>query len=101
MAQPYSGTKTVITDQLPGASNHGRRFLRFSPQGLLVVSIGVPCNVCKLNTTAEGIQFGSLYALNVTSGDLQQLATGVQGAGGHQLDWSNCIPAARCCGMTA
>jgi hypothetical protein len=74
--QPFTGNKTVVTDRLPGDRWHGRRVLRFSPEGLLVLAVGVPCNVCKLNRTAEGIQFGSMYSLNTTSGELRQMATG-------------------------
>jgi glucose/arabinose dehydrogenase len=74
--QPFTGNKTVVTDRLPGDQWHGRRVLRFSPEGLLVLAVGVPCNVCKLNRTAEGIQFGTIYSLNTTSGELRQMATG-------------------------
>jgi glucose/arabinose dehydrogenase len=77
--QPFTGNKTVITDRLPGDRWHGRRVLRFAPNGLLVLAVGVPCNVCQLNRTAEGVQFGSMYSLNTTSGELRQLATGVWG----------------------
>eukprot|EP00775_Hariotina_reticulata_P002027 gene2027-2349_t len=78
----YDGTLTVVTDQLPGDAGHGRRVLRFDPNGVLVLGIGAPCNVCQLNTTSNGIQFGSLYALNVTSGQLVQLATGIRNSVG-------------------
>ncbi|WIA39339.1 hypothetical protein OEZ86_005451 [Tetradesmus obliquus] len=83
--EPFTGNKSVITDRLPGDRWHGRRVLRFAPDGLLVLAVGVPCNVCKLNRTAQGIQFGSLYSLNVTSGELRQLATGVRNSVG--FDW--------------
>lgn len=55
--------------------------LRFSPDGLLVLAVGVPCNACKLNRTAEGIQFGTMYSLNTTSRELRQMATGEGSAG--------------------
>lgn len=36
----------LVTDRLPGERAHGRRFIAFGPDGLLHVSIGVPCNIC-------------------------------------------------------
>lgn len=76
-SQPYAGTRKVVTDQLPGNTGHGLRFLRFGPDGLLVLGIGAPCNVCELETTSGGIQYGTLYSLNVTSGKLSKIATGM------------------------
>lgn len=36
----------IVTAGLPDKASHGRRYLRFGPDGLLYVSIGAPCNVC-------------------------------------------------------
>ncbi|KAF6255954.1 hypothetical protein COO60DRAFT_1702581 [Scenedesmus sp. NREL 46B-D3] len=83
--QRFTGNRSVVTDRLPGDRWHGRRVLRFSPDGLLVLAVGVPCNACRLNRTAQGVQFGALYALNTTSGELRQLATGVRNSVG--FDW--------------
>eukprot|EP00775_Hariotina_reticulata_P002029 gene2029-2351_t len=78
----YDGTRTVVTDQLPGDGWHGRRVLRFDPNGVLVLGIGAPCNVCQLDTISNGVQYGTLYALNVTTGQLVQLAKGVRNSVG-------------------
>lgn len=36
----------VVTDELPGETHHGWRYLAFGPDGKLYVPIGAPCNVC-------------------------------------------------------
>jgi glucose/arabinose dehydrogenase len=36
----------IVTAGLPDKTQHGRRYLRFGPDGLLYVTIGAPCNVC-------------------------------------------------------
>eukprot|EP00879_Flechtneria_rotunda_P009061 GHRR01009486.1.p1 GENE.GHRR01009486.1~~GHRR01009486.1.p1 ORF type:complete len:421 (+),score=96.65 GHRR01009486.1:228-1490(+) len=82
--KPYTGTRTMVTNKLPGETQHGRRYLRFAPDGLLVFGIGVPCNVCKLDSES-GIQFGTLYSLDVDTGELKKLATGIRNSHGH--DW--------------
>eukprot|EP00775_Hariotina_reticulata_P001767 gene1767-2106_t len=71
----YDGSRVVVTDQLPGDGWHGRRYLRFDPNGILILGIGVPCNTCPLQTRSNGIEYGTIYALNVTSGLLVKLAT--------------------------
>ena len=37
----------LVTSNLPQESRHGRRYLRFGPDGFLYVSVGAPCNVCE------------------------------------------------------
>ena len=39
---PYS----VITDQLPGETHHGWKYLKFGPDNALYVPVGAPCNIC-------------------------------------------------------
>lgn len=36
----------VVSDALPDKSHHGRKYLRFGPDGLLYIPVGAPCNVC-------------------------------------------------------
>ena len=36
----------LITSRLPDDNRHGRRYLRFGPDGWLYVAVGAPCNVC-------------------------------------------------------
>jgi glucose/arabinose dehydrogenase len=65
----------VVSDELPGDTSHGRRVLRFGPDGLLYFAIGVPCNVCKLGRSGK-FQFGAIYRMNVTTGEPALVATG-------------------------
>ena len=70
----------VVSDDLPGDTSHGRRVLRFGPDGLLYFAIGVPCNVCKLRMSGN-FQFGTIYKMNVTTGEATLVATGRKGKG--------------------
>ena len=36
----------LVTSNLPDKTHHGRRYLRFGPDGFLYVAVGAPCNVC-------------------------------------------------------
>lgn len=56
---------TLVTNELPGDRWHGWRALLFTPDGKLLVPIGINCNACIQNTTAEGYKFGTIYELNV------------------------------------
>jgi glucose/arabinose dehydrogenase len=67
-----------VTDKLPGDTHHGRRVLRFGPDGLLYFGIGVPCNVCRL-TFRGSYQFGAIYRFNLASKVVTMVATGGRG----------------------
>lgn len=36
----------VVIDTLPAETHHGWKYLKFGPDGLLYVPVGVPCNIC-------------------------------------------------------
>jgi len=36
----------VVIDTLPSNMHHGRRYLRFGPDGYLYIPVGAPCNAC-------------------------------------------------------
>ncbi|MBQ4832833.1 PQQ-dependent sugar dehydrogenase [Pseudoalteromonas sp. MMG010] len=63
----------VVYDKLPTDRHHGWKFLRFSPEGELIIPVGVACNVC-----AEAPQFGRIFALNVDTQQIRTLAKGVR-----------------------
>lgn len=44
LASPPS--PAVVYDRYPRESHHGRRVIRFGPDGMLYVPVGAPCNVC-------------------------------------------------------
>ena len=37
----------VVSDRFPRSSSHGRKFIRFGPDGWLYVPVGAPCNICE------------------------------------------------------
>ncbi|MBS3798223.1 PQQ-dependent sugar dehydrogenase [Pseudoalteromonas sp. BDTF-M6] len=67
----------VVFDQLPDKRHHGWKFIRFSPQGDLIIPVGVPCNVC-----AEDPEFGLLYSLDLKSKEVTTIAKGVRNSVG-------------------
>jgi hypothetical protein len=67
----------VVTNQLPSNRTHGTRYLRFGPDGQLYFGIGSPCpDPCNSRTSPQGLEYSSLYRLNVTSGALIVMARG-------------------------
>lgn len=42
------GAPEVLFDGLPDRRHHGWRYARFGPDGALYVSVGAPCNVCRV-----------------------------------------------------
>ncbi|MFY8274283.1 PQQ-dependent sugar dehydrogenase [Pseudoalteromonas sp. SSDWG2] len=67
----------VVFDQLPDKRHHGWKFIRFSPQGDLIIPVGVPCNVCE-----EDPEFGLIYSLDMDTKEVTTLATGVRNSVG-------------------
>lgn len=37
----------VVNDRFPGETHHGWKFIAFSPDGMLYVPVGAPCNICE------------------------------------------------------
>ncbi|MCE9687043.1 PQQ-dependent sugar dehydrogenase [Shewanella sp. AS16] len=75
------GRPKEIYSKLPEESRKGTRAMRFGPDGRLYVAIGAPCNVCE-----SPAPFGSIIAIDVDTGDSEQIATGIRDVTG--LDWS-------------
>ena len=44
--------------------------------GDIVIPIGLNCNTCTQNTTADGIKFGTIYKLNPKTGTFTLIADG-------------------------
>lgn len=75
--QEYSiSDLVVVSDKLPGDTWHGWRYMKMSKDGHIIIPIGINCNSCEQNTTAEGIKFGAIYKLNPKSGKITLIADG-------------------------
>ena len=72
---------TLLTDQLPNHNHHGWKHIKFSPEGQLVIPVGMPCNVCLPEHRFQG----TLQSLNLSTGVWTTLATGVRNSIG--FDW--------------
>lgn len=74
-------TPTIITEQLPDKSWHGKRYIKFSPDGWLYIGVGVPCNVCLLSDP----RFGTILRMPRDGKELQIYTKGVRNTVG--FDW--------------
>jgi len=75
------GRPKEVYDRLPGNTKKSRRSMRFGPDGRLYIAIGSPCNVCE-----PAAPFGSIIAINVYTGESEQVVSGVRRVGA--FDWS-------------
>ena len=75
--EPFADKGEVIYDKLPDKSWHGWRYLEFSPEGKLYVTVGVPCNIC--DTDAP---FGSILRMNPDGSDAEVFAHGIRNSVG-------------------
>jgi glucose/arabinose dehydrogenase len=71
----------VINDSYPDREHHGWKFIAFSPDGLLYVPIGVPCDVC---IPPEEI-FGSITRIKPDGTEREIFAKGIRNTVG--FDW--------------
>jgi glucose/arabinose dehydrogenase len=79
----------VIRDDLPKETHHGWRYIAFGPDGKLYLSIGAPCNVCKLETferDGKALQYGSITRMNADGSGWEVVARGVRNSVG--FDWN-------------
>ncbi|TKB51416.1 sorbosone dehydrogenase family protein [Ferrimonas sediminicola] len=67
----------VVFDGLPSDAHHGWKFIRFAPDGRLIVPVGAPCNICN-----PELPYASILALDLAKGDYQVLARGVRNSVG-------------------
>lgn len=70
----------VVTEDLPGETHHGWKFIAFGPDGRLYVPVGAPCNVC-----APPPPFASILSMNADGEDVRTVARGVRNSVG--FDW--------------
>jgi len=66
----------TVTDALPDKDHHGWKYLRFGPDGLLYIPVGLPCNSCE----EEG--FGQIRRMNADGSGMEVFAKGVRNSVG-------------------
>ena len=66
----------LISDALPDKDHHGWKFLRFGPDGMLYIPVGVSCNICQ----QEG--FGEIRRMQVDGSGMEVFAAGVRNSVG-------------------
>ena len=64
----------VITDKLPKSSHHGKKYIKFSPDKKLYISVGAPCNVC----LKKNKYYGTITQLNLQNKKLEIFSWGVR-----------------------
>jgi len=69
----------VLTDKLPGGSDHSWKFLRIH-EGKLYYSIGAPCNIC------DPGEFAKIYRMNLDGSSVETVASGVRNTVGFDFD---------------
>ena len=71
----------VVNDSFPADRHHGWKFIRFSPNGLLYIPVGAPCNICE---SADPI-YATIMRLKPDGTELGFFAHGVRNTVG--FDW--------------
>ena len=76
----YPPQPIVINNSFPHEIHHGRKFIRFSPDGLLYIPVGAPCNICECKDP-----YSSIMRMKTDGTDLEVFARGVRNSVG--FDW--------------
>lgn len=71
-----AATKDKVLFSLPGNDDHNNRVLTFNSSGLMFVTVGSTCNVCR-ETPKQG---GSIWVSNANGDNPQIFATGLRNA---------------------
>lgn len=82
IAENLSSTEPeVVFEQLPDDRAHGWKFIRFSPDGVLYVPVGAPCNICR----SEDKRYASILRVNLEDRSYEVYAEGIRNTVG--FDW--------------
>lgn len=65
--------KKVAPVTFPSEEHHGYKYLKFSPQGDLIVPVGAPCNIC-----IPDDHHGKIFSVNLKTGSKKMIAQGVR-----------------------
>ena len=68
---------TVFYDKFPSDKHHGWKYLSFSPQGKMIVPVGVPCNICEVDE-----RYGRIFSMDMKTKALTTIAEGVRNSVG-------------------
>ena len=71
----------VVGAAFPDDRHHGWKFIRFSPDGLLYVPVGAPCNACQ----RDDPRYASIMRMKPDGSGLEVFASGVRNTVG--FDW--------------
>jgi glucose/arabinose dehydrogenase len=72
----------VVNDNFPSGYMHGWKFIRFGPDGLLYVPVGMPCNVCERSDE----RYGTIMRMKPDGSNLEIYASGIRNTVGY--DWN-------------
>jgi len=72
----------IIYDKLNSKTHHGYRYIKFSPDGKLYISVGMPCNVCE----ASEKKLGTISKMNDDGSGFSVFSKGIRNSMG--FDWS-------------
>ena len=71
----------VVNDRFPKDEHHGWKYIRFGPDGLLYIPVGVACNVCD-----EKDPYGTMMRMKPDGSGLEIYARGIRNTVG--FDWN-------------
>ncbi len=72
----------VVNATLPTERQHGWKYLRFGPDGMLYVPVGAPCNACE---RTDDERFGTIMRMKPDGSGLEIFARGIRNTVG--FDW--------------
>jgi len=75
--QKFSGNWTYITKDLSPETHHGWRYMTFGPDDRLYVAIGVPCNICPVDSF-KGVPYASIVRMRPNGSQVETYATGIR-----------------------
>jgi len=76
-----SSQPVVVNDKFPKDGQHGWKFMRFGPDGLLYVPVGAPCNICERNPD----RYAVIMRMRPDGTNLETFARGIRNTVG--FDW--------------
>ena len=71
----------VVSDAFPKDEDHGWKFIRFGPDGMLYVPVGAPCNIC----LKDDERYASIMRMQPDGSGLEVYAHGIRNTVG--FDW--------------
>ncbi|MDZ7735025.1 MAG: PQQ-dependent sugar dehydrogenase [Gammaproteobacteria bacterium] len=74
---PFAEMREVIYDRLPDKAHHGWRYIGFSPDNKLYITVGAPCNICEVNDTEA-----TIIRMNPDGSDAEIFAHGIRNSVG-------------------